>query len=118
MFIRKIAGRDSSSVVTSYGATTGNSTLWNHLKRQHPKKYAKLLEIESADDPRSSLNQLFQSTINNHLRPAANQQKYTAGRLALACLKLIAACDLVCKFSLNLALELMRINSYPAYLDR
>lgn len=90
----KIVEKDTSFASPAYGASTGNSTLRNHLKRQHPKKYEKLLQIESADDPKSSLNQLFQTTIDNHLQPNIDQPRYTAAGLALACLKLISACDL------------------------
>lgn len=111
---RKIAEKDTSFASPAYGASTGNSTLRNHLKRQHPKKYEKLLQIESADDPKSSLNQLFQTTIDNHLQPNIDQPRYTAAGLALACLKLISACDLVRVLSLNLAPGIRLMNRQPS----
>ncbi|KAG8892040.1 hypothetical protein FRC00_012744 [Tulasnella sp. 408] len=69
---RKMASKNPTSTTTAYGATTGNSTLRNHLRKQHPRKYEKLLEIESADDPKSQLSQLFQTTIYQILNPANN----------------------------------------------
>ncbi|TDL18959.1 hypothetical protein BD410DRAFT_842379 [Rickenella mellea] len=90
---QKQARKSPKIPAMSYGQTTGNSTLLAHLKDKHPKSYEKCQDMAQGGDGR--LGKKFQQTLDKHLRDRDPEQQYSSSGLALACLKLIAACDLV-----------------------
>lgn len=92
---RQEAEKNSKHHVKAYGLTTGTSSLVSHLQRDHAKAYQKYLDLKSAGTNSSTIGDIFQSTLDPHLQPVADRPSYSPQRLALACLKLISACDLV-----------------------
>lgn len=86
--------------IASYGPTTGNSTLTAHIQKSHPKAWAQLSGLDGKDG--TAADSVLQSTLDGFVvNTLAGEAKpvYSRERLALACLRFIAACDLVSCFA-------------------
>lgn len=96
IFSRKLHENDPDHYIHQYSTSSGNSTLRTHLRTHHPDTYKKLEEMEAEDVANTRIGRIFQQTLDGHVKSVAPTPKYTTNRFALACVKLVSACDLVC----------------------
>lgn len=92
---RKRHEKDANYTITSYGQSSGNSTLLKHLQDRHPRSYDKCIDMQKGGTGTPSGND--QTNMNGHVHEVEGDSTHSKRNFALACLRLISACDLVSK---------------------